>query len=120
MAATQPGVWQAGDGRRTAYAAAEARNPMEVADLRATEAALRPLADATGGAVRWIGGAAPNLPELRRVAAGRDAQGPGWIGLRRNGDHTVTGITAIPLLPPWLALPMVLGLIVLAWRREGR
>ncbi len=121
MPATAPGVWQASDGRRTAYAAAEARNPLEVADLRATEATLRPLADATGGAVRWMGpGPSPTLPELRRVAAGRDAHGQGWIGLRRNADHTVTGITATPLLPPWLALPMVLGLILLAWRREGR
>lgn len=54
------------------------------------------------------------------MAPGRDTQGGGWIGLRRNGDHTVTGIAAVPLLPPWLALPMVLGLAVLAWRREGR
>jgi hypothetical protein len=126
MPAMQAGVWQAGDGRRTAFAAAEAPNPMEVADLRAEEARLRPLAQVTGGGMRWLGTeAAPAVPELRRVAIGRDAQGggspgPGWIGLRRNADHTVTGITALPLLPPWLALPMVLGLALLAWRREGR
>jgi hypothetical protein len=119
--ATQPGVWQASDGRRTAFAAAEAGNPLEIADLRADAARLRPLAEATGGAVRWLGAdAAPAVPELRRVAAGRDTAGPGWIGLRRNADHTVTGITALPLLPPWLALPLVLGLAILAWRREGR
>jgi hypothetical protein len=121
MPAALPGVWQAGDGRRTAFAAAEAGNPLEIADLRADETRLRPLAEATGGAVRWMGvEGQPVLPELRRIAAGRDTQGPGWIGLRRNGDHTVTGITALPLLPPWLALPLVLGLALLAWRREGR
>jgi hypothetical protein len=121
MPAMQAGVWQAGDGRRTAFAAADAPNPMEVADLRADAARLRPLAAATGGGVRWLGAeAVPAVPELRRVAIGRDAQGPGWIGLRRNADHTVTGITALPLLPPWLALPLVLGLALLAWRREGR
>jgi hypothetical protein len=121
LPATLPGVWQATDGRRTAYAAAEAGNPLEIADLRADAARLRPVAEATGGAVRWLGaGAAPAVPELRRVAAGRDTQGPGWIGLRRNADHTVTGITAMPLLPPWAALPLVLGLAILAWRREGR
>uniref|UniRef100_UPI0022EB32AC hypothetical protein n=1 Tax=Falsiroseomonas oryzae TaxID=2766473 RepID=UPI0022EB32AC len=120
MPAALPGVWQASDGRRTAFAAAEAGNPMEIADLRADEAKLRPLAEATGGAVRWLGtDAQPAVPELRRVAAGRDTHGPGWIGLRRNADHTVTGITAMPLLPPWLALPLVLGLAILAWRREG-
>jgi hypothetical protein len=120
MPAALSGVWQATDGRRTAYAAAEAGNPMEIADLRADETKLRPLAQGTGGAVRWMGtDAAPVVPELRRVPAGRDTQGPGWIGLRRNADHTVTGITALPLLPPWLALPLVLGLAVFAWRREG-
>ena len=120
MPAALPGVWQASDGRRTAFAAAEAGNPLEIADLRADEARLRPLTVATGGAVRWLGtDAVPAMPELRRVAAGRDTYGTGWIGLRRNGDHTVTGITALPLLPPWLALPLVLGLAILAWRREG-
>jgi hypothetical protein len=51
---------------------------------------------------------------------GRDAAGPGWIGLLRREDHTVTGISALPLLPPWLALLLVLGVAVIAWRREGR
>jgi hypothetical protein len=32
----------------------------------------------------------------------------------------VTGISAMPLLPPWLALMLVLGAAVAAWRREGR
>ncbi|RKJ98011.1 hypothetical protein, partial [Teichococcus wenyumeiae] len=63
------------------------------------------------------------VPELRRVAAGRDmagGTGSGWLGLRRNQDHVVTGVSALPLLPPWLALPLVLGVAVVAWRREGR
>jgi hypothetical protein len=121
LPATPPGVWRVTDGRRTAFAAAEAANPLEFADLRADAAAMMPLVRAAGGALRWMGAeAAPALPELRRVAAGRDAEGPGWIGLRRNGDHTVTGIAATPLLPPALALALVLGLALLAWRREGR
>jgi hypothetical protein len=121
LPATQPGVWQATDGRRTAFAAAAAANPPEIADLRADDARLRPMAQATGGSIRWMGdGPEPALPEIRRVAVGRDASGAGWIGLRRNADHTVTGIAALPLLPPWLALPLVLGVAIIAWRREGR
>lgn len=120
MPATQPGVWQATDGRRTAFAASATTNPLEVADLRADPERLRPLLAGTGGAARFMGdGTAPALPELRRVAPGRDVAGPGWIGLRRNGDHTVTGISALPLLPPWLALALVMGAAVMAWRREG-
>ncbi len=121
MPATQPGVWNATDGRRTAFAASAATNPLEVADLRADPEKLRPLLAGTGGAARYMGdGTTPALPELRRVAPGRDVAGTGWIGLRRNGDHTVTGISALPLLPAWLALALVLGAAVMAWRREGR
>jgi hypothetical protein len=121
LPAEQPGVWQISDGQRAAFAAAAAANPLEVADLRADAGKLQPILDATGGAQRWLGdGPEPSLPDLRRVSPGRDTQGSGWIGLRRNGDHTVTGIAALPLLPPWLALPLVLGVAVLAWRREGR
>jgi len=120
-AANIPGVWQVSDGRRTTFAAAAAANPIEIADLRADPTPLRPILAATGGAAAWLGdGTTPALPDLRRVAPGRDTAGNGWIGLRRNGDHTVSGIAATALLPPWLALVGVLGLALVAWRREGR
>jgi len=119
--AGQPGVWQVSDGRRTAFAAAAATNPLEVADLRADTAPTEAVVRASAGSVHWLGtGAQPDLPELRRVALDRDAAGSRWIGLRRNQDHLVTGVAALPLLPPWLALPLVLGLALVAWRREGR
>jgi hypothetical protein len=120
--AMAPGMWQASDGRRQAYAAAMPSNPAELADLRASPDRMAALLQASGGAIRWLGDGS-RLPELRRVAAGRDMAGggaSGWIGLRRNADHTITGISALPLLPPWLALPLLLGLSLLAWRREAR
>jgi len=118
VAAEQPGVWQVTDGRRTAFAAAAVTNPPEFADLRADPSRLRPILAATGGGTYWLADSA--LPELRRVMPGRDSAGTAWLGLRRNGDHTVTGIAALPLLPPWLALPLLLGVALMAWRREGR
>jgi hypothetical protein len=117
LPASAPGVWQVGDGSRTAYAAAGAANPPEIADLRASATVLAPLVRATGGSVHWLDPA--GAPELRRTDPGHDASGSSWIGLQRRGDHLVTGIAATPLLPPWLALPLILGLAVLAWRREG-
>jgi hypothetical protein len=117
--ARQAGVWRVAEGARAAFAAADATNPAEIADLRADPGPLAALVRASGGAARWIGDGSA-LPELRRVAVGRDTAGAGWIGLRRNQDHTVTGITAVPLLPGWLALALLLGAALLAWRREGR
>jgi len=58
-------------------------------------------------------------PALRRTEPDRVQSGAGWIGLPRRRDHVVSGIDATPLLPPWAALPLILGLIVLAWRREA-
>ncbi len=117
--AEAPGLWQVSDGRRQAFAAAMPANPPEFADLRADPARLAPLVEATGGAARWLGDGA-TVPEIRSVAAGRAAQGASWIGLRRRDDHTVTGIAALPLLPPWLMLPLLLGAAILAWRSEAR
>jgi hypothetical protein len=117
LPATQPGVWQVSDGERIAYAAAGAANPPEIADLRATATLLAPLARASGGSIHWLDPA--GAPELRRTEPGREAAGGSWIGLQRRRDHVVTGIAATPLLPPWLALPLILGLVVLAWRREA-
>jgi hypothetical protein len=112
-----PGVWKVSDGARAAYVAAGAANPLEIADLRATATLLAPLARASGGSVHWL--APSGAPELRRTEAGRENAGGSWIGLQRRHDHVVTGIAATPLLPPWLALPLILGVAILAWRREG-
>ncbi len=118
LPAQAPGVWQVTDGQRTAYAAAGAANPPELADLRATATLLERLARESGGGVHWLD---PNgAPELRRTEPERDASGSGWIGLQRRHDHVVTGIAVAPLLPPWAALPLLLGLAVAAWRRESR
>jgi hypothetical protein len=115
--AATPGVWSVNDGERSAYAASSTGNPLEYEDLRATAVKLAPLARLSQGGVHWL--APGGAPELRRTEPGEDASGSNWIGMRRNHDHLVTGIAALPLLPPWLALPLILGLAVVAWRREG-
>jgi uncharacterized membrane protein len=117
-AAPVPGVWQVTQGTRSAYAAAGAANPPELADLRATAGVVGPLARASDGGVHWLAGA--EVPELRRTEEDRSASGSAWIGLQRRHDHVVTGVAALELLPGWLSLPVMLGLLVLAWRREGR
>ena len=115
--AAAPGVWQVSDGTRAAFAAAGPANPLEFADLRATATKLEPLVRASSGSVHWLDPA--GAPALRRTEPDHEAAGANWIGFTRRYDHLVTGISATPLLPPWLALPLILGLAVLAWRREG-
>ena len=121
LTATLPGVWRASDGNRTAYAAAGAANQREIADLRATATLVGKLTHDSGGGVHWLGTAErPDFPELRRTEPDRSASGGSWIGLQRRHDHVVTGVASVPLMPAWLSLPLLLGLMLLAWRQEGR
>jgi hypothetical protein len=116
--ADELGLYRASDGTLNAVAASGPLNPKEVADMRATDAILAPVARASGGSVRWL--ADNGVPQLRRVKPGRTASGSGWIGLRVNGAYRVTEIEQEPLLPVWLSLLLVLGSILLAWRMESR
>ncbi len=125
----EPGIWRAAvkvnelglyrvsDGKLSAVAAAGPLNPKEVADMRATEEILKPDAEANGGGVHWL---ADGIPQIRRVVPGQQASGNNWIGLRRNGAYRVTSLTQQPLLPAWLALLLIVGSLLLAWRVEGR
>ena len=125
----EPGIWRSDvkiselglyrmtDGKLSAVAAAGPLNPKEVADMRATAEVLAPLADASKGSVHWL---KDGVPEIRRVAPGDTAGGSGWIGLKRNGAYRVTSVEQQPLLPAWLALTLLLGTLLLAWRAEGR
>jgi hypothetical protein len=118
MTITEQGLYRVSDGSRTALAAAGPLNPVEFADVRTTPDKLAPLARASGGGVFWI--ADGDVPAIRRVAAGRSAAGHDWMGLRENDDYVVTGFRETSLLPGVAALLLTVGLLLAAWRREGR
>ena len=129
LAKSEPGIWRANakagelglyratDGILSTVTAAGPLNPKEVADMRATDEVLAPQAAATGGSIHWL---EDGVPDVRRVAAGDSAGGSGWIGLRSNGAYRVTALEQQKLLPQWLALLLIVGALLLAWRLEGR
>lgn len=118
LPASVPGVWRADADGRTAFAAAAGGDPLEMADLRATATKLAPLVAASGGSIHWLD--PDGAPALRRTEPDARGAGAHWIGLRRNHDHIVTGIAALPLLPNVAALAIILALMLIAWREEGR
>ena len=118
VAVAEDGLYRVSDGQHTAYAAPRPISAVELADMRATSERLAPLAEATGGAVRWL--ADDGVPEFRRTAPGRIAAGRGWLGLRANGAFEVKGVLETPLLPPWLALALLLAAAAAMWWREGK
>jgi hypothetical protein len=96
-------------------------NPLEIIDLRATAGVAGKLAHASGGGAYFLGTrAALDPPTLRRTEPDRSASGGHWIGLWRRHDDIVTGVASMALLPSWLSVPLLLGLLALAWWREAR
>ena len=116
LKAEELGLYRMNDGTLNAVAAAGPLNPREVADMRATDAVLKPYADATGGGVQWL---SDGMPDLRAVDQGSTTRGSGWFGIERRGAYRVTSVDSDQLLPPWLALILVLTAILFAWRRES-
>jgi len=130
LSKVEPGVWKGAtkvselglyrltDGTLTAVTAAGPLNPKEVSDMRATDAILKAPLAATGGGTHWLtdGG----IPSIRRVSRGALASGTNWMGLVANGAYRVTSVEQTPLLPAWLAVILLIGTLMFAWRQEGR
>ncbi|HAT36415.1 MAG TPA: hypothetical protein DCS82_11905 [Rhodospirillaceae bacterium] len=112
----QVGLYRISEGNRMVMAAAGPLNPLEIADVQATDKHVRAMAKATGGTVRWI---RESGFDVRLVPAGRKPFGRSWLGLSANENFVVTGIKLIPLLPALLALLVVMVGMAIAWRREG-
>jgi len=121
VTASEPGIYRISDGERRTVALVGAANMPELADLRTMPERLRGVAEVTGGGLLWLADLERRSGGLvvRRSRPDRDASGPGWIGLRANGAYLVTGVTDIPLVPAAPLLIVVLGALLMAWRREG-
>lgn len=92
-------------------------NPREYETTIATADALRPLFNATGGGVAPL---SQPLPDLRRVAEGRQAAGRGWLGITPRGAFVTTDLRLSALFPAWVWLLLGAGLILAGWLREAR
>ncbi len=114
----KPGLYRFDDGTLRTVAAVGNPDPLEFSDVRATDAKLKPLVEASGGSIQWL--ADTPDPDIRSVRPGRAAGGSDWIGLRRNEGYTVAGINQTPLLPGILVALAFLVALGSAWWREGR
>ena len=114
----KPGLYRFDDGTLHTVAAVGNPDPLEFSDVRATDAKLKPLVEASAGTLMWLSD--QSEPDIRPVRPGRAAGGSDWLGLRRNEGYTVAGINQTPLLPGILVALGFLMAIAAAWWREGR
>ena len=119
--APEPGLYrlQSGDLRRVLALGPAA--PREFEQTVSSGDTLAALAEASGGAVMHL---SDGIPELRSVSQGRRAFGRGvagnWIALTERDAASVTGLERRALLPGWLWLALIAGLILSGWLIEAR
>ena len=115
------GLHRADDGTLTALAHIGPANPAEFQDVISTTERLQPIAEATGGSVRRIGGGSgAELPRISAVSSRAPAAGRGWIGLRRSEATVLKSIDQLPLLGGILGLALLVGGFAALWYREAR
>ncbi len=116
--AAETGLHHISDGTMATWVGVGSHNPLEWRNPLATTTHLESLVEDSGGHLSWI--AHDPLPTVRRVTAGHDMSGPGWIGLVDHNRHVVRGIDLLGLMPAWLVLLAFIGGLAAAWRAEGR
>lgn len=114
---TEAGLHRMADGKLVAVAATGSGDAREMANLRATSEIIAPVATATGGSTAWL---EDGMPQVVKVAAGRQMAGSGWIGLRANDSYKVQSVSDTPLFATLLSLAALLLALGGMWYREGR
>ena len=114
---TEAGLHRLADGKLVSVAATGSGDAREMANLLATTTVLAPVVTATGGGIDWL---EDGMPKLIKVAAGRQAAGAGWIGLRANDTFRVQAVSDTPLFATLLGLAALLLGLGAMWYREGR
>jgi hypothetical protein len=98
-------------------------NPREFRDVVSTLDRLKPLAEATGGAVRRLSAKTENEVALPRLVGLRESAsyaGGDYIAIRRTGASVVTGVGVSPLATGFLGLLVLLAGVLAGWLWESR
>jgi len=119
MTAREQGLVRLRSGDLTTVTASGPLNPLEYRDLRPNPEGFATLVDSSDGGVFTLGDDIA-IPDLRRTNARARQAGLNWAGLKRNNAYLVTDAQSVPLAPGLLIALLALGLLALAWRREGR
>jgi len=135
LAGAKPGLWRAHvkaaelglyrlrEGALSALVNVGPENPREFQDVVSTTKKLAPIAQASGGTVRRIAagkGGAVKIPRFVAMREGPVFGGSDYVGIKRTGASTITGVDVTPLAVGFLGLLALLGSAIAAWVKEGR
>ena len=122
MTASEQGVYRVSSGQLASVVTVGNANARELSAVTATDEALSPVIDETGGGSFWLGrddAEAAKLPRLVMLRGGHVMHGDDWLGLHKRDAYHVKGVRLFPLFTGFLALGLLLGVLAATWFREG-
>ncbi|OFW71341.1 MAG: hypothetical protein A2W02_02050 [Alphaproteobacteria bacterium RBG_16_64_48] len=122
MTASEQGVYRVSSGQLASVVTVGNANARELSAVTATDEALSPVIDETGGGSFWLGrddAEAAKLPRLVMLRGGHVMHGDDWLGLHKRDAYHVKGVRLFPLFTGFLALGLLLGFLAATWFREG-
>ena len=122
LTAPEQGVYRISSGALASVVTVGNANARELSAVTATDAALKPVVDETGGGNFWLGrndAEAAELPRLVLLRGGKVMHGDDWLGLHKRDAYHVKGVRLFPLFSGFLALGLLLGFLAATWFREG-
>ena len=122
MTAVEQGVYRISSGKLASFVTVGNANAKELSAVTATDAALSPILNETGGGSFWLGrnqADASPLPRIVMVRGGHVMHGADWLGLHKRDAYHVQGVRLFPLFTGFLALALLLGMMAITWFREG-
>jgi hypothetical protein len=122
ITAGEQGVYRISSGKLASVVTVGNANAKEVSAVTATDAALSPILNETGGGSFWLGrdqADASALPRIVLMRGGHVMHGADWLGLHKRDAYHVQGVRLFPLFTGFLALALLLGLMAVTWFREG-
>ncbi|MDE1152329.1 MAG: glutamine amidotransferase [Micavibrio sp.] len=120
VAADDNGIYGFDNGVKKAFAVVGSARNEEFADVHTTDEKLKPVVDASKGALIWY---QENQGfKLRDVTPDAGSMGSDdWLGLKRNSAYTISNVESLSLMPNSLTLLVILaGALLMWWRESGR
>lgn len=115
---SQAGIYRLEHGDYRAIAIVGETKIQELADVRATQRLVEPVAAVTGGSIAWF--ETNGLPAITRSPRSQISSSQGSSRLIRNEQYEVAGLTKFAIPPASILLILLLASAIWSWRQEGQ
>lgn len=114
-----PGIYRFTNDDLSTVAVIGAINPPELQDVRATANIMAPLAKTAESGVLWLEDLGNTAPRLNLTTRNTNFYGSNWLALKDQQVFRASSISRMPLIPDFIGLIFLAGLVLFIWWIES-